>query len=236
VSASIELVRLRKTFGDTIAINDLSLTVAAGEFFTLLGSSGSGKTTTLMMIAGFIAPDSGEIKIGGRSIVNLPPERRDVGVVFQSYALFPNMTVAQNVAFPLRMRNVERAARAHKVQKMLDLVNLRHHANRNISGLSGGEQQRVALARALVFEPPLLLMDEPLGALDRKLREQLQVEIKRIQSKLGRDGHLRYPRPGRSAGVVGSNRGDGRRRDPAGGPDRRNVRASAEPLCGAVSR
>ena len=185
MSASVELVHLRKTFGDTIAINDLSLTIAAGEFFTLLGSSGSGKTTTLMTIAGFIAPDGGEIRIGGRSIVDLPPERRDVGVVFQSYALFPNMTVAQNVAFPLRMRNVDRATRARKVQKMLDLVNLGHYADRYIDGLSGGEQQRVALARALVFEPPLLLMDEPLGALDRKLREQLQGEIKRIQSKLG---------------------------------------------------
>src|SRR5438552_10802337 len=134
-----------------IAINDLSLTVAAGEFFTLLGSSGSGKTTTLMMIAGFVDPDGGEIRIGGRSIVNLPPERRDIGVVFQSYALFPNMTVAQNVAFPLRMRNIDRDSRVRKVQKMLDLVNLGHYANRSISGLSGGEQQRVALARALVF-------------------------------------------------------------------------------------
>jgi spermidine/putrescine ABC transporter ATP-binding subunit len=185
VSASIELVHLRKAFGATIAIKDLSLTVAAGEFFTLLGSSGSGKTTTLMMIAGFVAPDGGEIRIGGRSIMNLPPERRDVGVVFQSYALFPNMSVAQNVAFPLRMRNVGRATRAQKVEKMLDLVNLGQLADRQIRGLSGGEQQRVALARALVFEPPLLLMDEPLGALDRKLREQLQGEIKRIQSKLG---------------------------------------------------
>jgi spermidine/putrescine ABC transporter ATP-binding subunit len=185
VSASVELVHLRKTFGDAVAIDDLSLTVAAGEFFTLLGSSGSGKTTTLMMIAGFATPDSGEIRIGGRSIVNLPPERRDVGVVFQSYALFPNMTVAQNVAFPLRMRNIDRATRAGKVRSMLDLVNLADHADRPIAGLSGGEQQRVALARALVFEPPLLLMDEPLGALDRKLREQLQIEVKRIQSKLG---------------------------------------------------
>ena len=185
MSASIELVHLRKTFGETVAINDLSLTVAGGEFFTLLGSSGSGKTTTLMMIAGFLAPDRGEIRIGGRSIVNLPPERRDVGVVFQSYALFPNMTVAQNVAFPLRMRHVDRETRSRKVQKMLDLVNLGPLADRQIAGLSGGEQQRVALARALVFEPPLLLMDEPLGALDRKLREQLQIEIKRIQSKLG---------------------------------------------------
>jgi spermidine/putrescine ABC transporter ATP-binding subunit len=185
VSASVELVHLRKIYGETVAINDLSLTVAAGEFFTLLGSSGSGKTTTLMMIAGFVEPDAGEILIGGRSIVNLPPERRDVGVVFQSYALFPNMTVVENVAFPLRMRNVDRATRLRKAEQMLELVNLSQHAGRQIGGLSGGEQQRVALARALVFEPPLLLMDEPLGALDRKLREQLQVEIKRIQSKLG---------------------------------------------------
>jgi putative spermidine/putrescine transport system ATP-binding protein len=183
--ASVELRDLRKSFGSTVAVKELSLTVAAGEFFTLLGSSGSGKTTALMMVAGFLVPDRGEIRIGGRSVVNLPPEKRDIGVVFQSYALFPNMTVAQNVAFPLRMRRVDTAKRARKVAEMLDLVNLGPLADRHIAGLSGGEQQRVALARALVFEPPVLLMDEPLGALDRKLREQLQTLIKRIQSRLG---------------------------------------------------
>ncbi len=185
MSASIELVGIRKSFGGTTVIPDLALTVAAGEFFTLLGSSGSGKTTTLMMIAGFAEPNAGDIRIGGKSVLALPPERRNLGVVFQSYALFPTMTVAQNVGFPLRMRRVDRSVAARKVADTLHLVDLSDFGTRRISQLSGGQQQRVALARALVFEPPVLLMDEPLGALDRKLREQLQGEIKRIQQALG---------------------------------------------------
>lgn len=185
MSATIELVNLRRSYGNQVVVRDLTLTVAAGEFLTLLGSSGSGKTTTLMMIAGFVEPDAGEIRIGGRSILGLPPERRDLGVVFQSYALFPHMSVAQNVSFPLRMRRMGRADIDRKVKEALRLVDLADFGERKIGQLSGGQQQRVALARALVFEPPVLLMDEPLGALDRKLREQLQGEIKRIQQTLG---------------------------------------------------
>ena len=166
-------------------MQSVDLTVAAGEFLTLLGPSGSGKTTTLMMLAGFVDPSAGDIWIGGQDIVALPPERRDIGMVFQNYALFPHMTVFDNVAFPLRMRGVDRQVQREGVQEALDLVQLGQMGERKIQQLSGGQQQRVALARALVFRPPLLLMDEPLGALDRKLRDQMQFEIKRIQQTLG---------------------------------------------------
>jgi putative spermidine/putrescine transport system ATP-binding protein len=185
MGAAIELVGLAKSYGGSYAVRETSISIEAGEFFTLLGSSGSGKTTTLMMIAGFVPPDSGDILINGRSVRNLPPERRNLGVVFQSYALFPNMSVAQNISFPLRMRRLARADINRRVSAALEMVDLLPLADRRIGQLSGGQQQRVALARALVFEPPVLLMDEPLGALDRKLREQLQGEIKRLQKALG---------------------------------------------------
>jgi len=185
MSRSVELVKLSKSYGDAPVVRALSLNVGASEFFTLLGSSGSGKTTTLMMIAGFVEADAGEILIGGAPIVGLPPERRNLGVVFQSYALFPNMSVAENVAFPLRMRKVDRSTRERRAIDILGRVGLKGMETRRVSQLSGGQQQRVALARALVFEPSVLLMDEPLGALDRKLREHLQGEIKAIQQAFG---------------------------------------------------
>ncbi|HWK97400.1 MAG TPA: ABC transporter ATP-binding protein [Pseudolabrys sp.] len=183
--ASITIERLCKRYGSFVAVDDVSLDVAAGEFVTLLGLSGSGKTTTLMAVAGFVEPDSGSIAVSGRSIVDLPPEKRDLGVVFQNYALFPHMDVFENVAFPLRMRRKPNAEIDKAVRRLLDVVGLGTFADRKIAALSGGQQQRVALARALVFEPPALLMDEPLGALDRTLRDQLQTEIKRIQRELG---------------------------------------------------
>jgi putative spermidine/putrescine transport system ATP-binding protein len=183
--AEVRLRGLTRYYGDVVAAQDLNLTIDAGEFVTLLGPSGSGKTTTLMMLAGFVEPSAGDILVDGRSVVDLPPHRRDIGVVFQNYALFPHMSVFENVAFPLRMRHVGRAAARQRVQEALDMVQLGDLGYRRINQLSGGQQQRVALARALVFQPPLLLMDEPLGALDRKLREQMQIEIKRIQHALG---------------------------------------------------
>jgi spermidine/putrescine ABC transporter ATP-binding subunit len=183
--AEVRLTGLSRFYGEVAAVQSVDLTVAAGEFLTLLGPSGSGKTTTLMMLAGFVDPSAGDIWIGGQDIVALPPERRDIGMVFQNYALFPHMTVFDNVAFPLRMRRVDRQAQRARVQEALDLVQLGQMGGRKIQQLSGGQQQRVALARALVFRPPLLLMDEPLGALDRKLRDQMQLEIKRIQQTLG---------------------------------------------------
>ncbi len=183
--AAVEIVDLRKAYGSVIALDTLTLTVEQGEFVTLLGPSGSGKTTTLMMIAGFEEPTAGRIVVGGESMVARPPYRRNIGVVFQSYALFPHMTVADNVAYPLRMRRIGGKELAARVARALELVQLDGYGARHPGQLSGGQQQRVALARALVFEPPLLLMDEPLGALDKKLREDLQLEIKRVHQEVG---------------------------------------------------
>jgi spermidine/putrescine ABC transporter ATP-binding subunit len=183
--AAVALRGLTKRYGEVTAARDVTLDVRAGEFLTLLGPSGSGKTTTLMMVAGFVLPDDGEVEIDGRPVTWLDPNLRGLGMVFQSYLLFPHMTVAGNVAFPLQVRRTERARIQARVAAVLDLVQLRGFEDRYPRQLSGGQQQRVALARALVYEPPVLLMDEPLGALDRKLREQMQLEIKRIQGRLG---------------------------------------------------
>jgi putative spermidine/putrescine transport system ATP-binding protein len=183
--AALDLKRLVKRYGDTAAVDDVSLNIPPGEFVTLLGPSGSGKTTTLNMIAGFVDVDGGEIMLDGHPIVDLPSHKRDIGVVFQHYALFPHMTAAENVAFPLKRRKVAKDERERRVRQALELVRLGDFADRYPRQLSGGQQQRVALARALVFEPRVLLMDEPLGALDKKLREWLQLEFKRIHSELG---------------------------------------------------
>jgi mannopine transport system ATP-binding protein len=183
--AAITIHRVTKAYGSVTAVSDVSLDVRAGEFLSVLGRSGSGKTTLLMMIAGFEAPGAGTIHLGDRNITYIAPNRREIGMVFQRYALFPHMTVAQNISFPLRMRKTPKAEIARRIEAALDLVQLQGFAGRMPHQLSGGEQQRVAVARAIVFEPPVLLMDEPLGALDKKLREQMQIEIKRIQRRLG---------------------------------------------------
>ena len=167
------------------AVDDLNLHIEAGEFLTLLGPSGSGKTTSLMLLAGFEAPTAGAIRLDGKSIESLPPHQRNMGVVFQSYSLFPHMTVAENVAFPLSVRKVDKAAIAQRVTAALAKVQLENFTHRKPNQLSGGQQQRVALARALVFEPRLVLMDEPLSALDKKLREEMQLEIRRLHRELG---------------------------------------------------
>lgn len=171
--------------GKTTVVDALDLDITNGEFLTLLGPSGSGKTTTLMMLAGFEWPDIGSISFEGRDITSLPPYRRDMGVVFQSYALFPHMTVAENVAFPLNVRKLESGERDRRVAEALSLVHLSSFSDRYPAQLSGGQQQRVALARALVYRPRVVLMDEPLGALDKALREQMQSEIKNIHRQLG---------------------------------------------------
>ena len=184
---AVELRGLTKTFSAALppAVAGVDLQIRAGEFVTLLGPSGSGKTTTLNMIAGFEHPTSGQVCIGGTDVSSLPPHKRGLGMVFQQYALFPHMTVAQNVAFPLRRRKVRKKEAAKRVADVLELVGLRGFGERLPTQLSGGQQQRVALARAVVFNPPVLLMDEPLGALDKKLREQLQSEIARMHRELG---------------------------------------------------
>ena len=181
----IELLGIVKRYEGLVAVDDLTLTIAAGEFVSFLGPSGSGKTTTLLLVAGFLTPNQGVILLAGDDITRLPPYRRNIGMVYQNYALFPHMTVAKNIAFPLRMRGVARPQIARLVDRALTLVRLEGMHERMPNQLSGGQQQRVALARALVFEPPLLLMDEPLGALDKKLRDELQIEIKRITRAIG---------------------------------------------------
>jgi putative spermidine/putrescine transport system ATP-binding protein len=178
--------RVQKTYdGENLVVKDLNLGIGKGEFLTMLGPSGSGKTTCLMMLAGFETATHGEIKLGGRPINNIPPHKRGIGMVFQNYALFPHMTVGENLAFPLEVRDIPKPDIERKVKRALDMVQMGDFANRRPAQLSGGQQQRIALARALVFEPELVLMDEPLGALDKQLREHMQFEIKHIHEQLG---------------------------------------------------
>ncbi|MBK0420135.1 ABC transporter ATP-binding protein [Leucobacter sp. CSA1] len=185
-AGGVELVRVSKTFpSGAVGIADVSLSIEPGEFVTFLGPSGSGKTTTLNAIAGFVAPTSGAVIIDGRDVTRLAPNRRDLGMVFQNYALFPHMTVSENVAFGLHKRGFDRATVRSKVAEALEMVRLGEYGTRRPKELSGGQQQRVALARALVYRPPILLMDEPLGALDKQLRDQMQVEIARLHRDLG---------------------------------------------------
>ena len=183
--SSVRLADVWRRYGAVTAVGGVSLEVAAGEFVSLLGPSGSGKTTLLMMLAGFEEPDSGTLHIGDRDVTHVAPNKRDIAMVFQRYALFPHMTVAENIAFPLRMRGTARAEKEARVRRALEMVKLDGYALRKPSELSGGQQQRVALARAIVFEPPVILMDEPLGALDKKLRQHMQIEIKQLQQRLG---------------------------------------------------
>jgi putative spermidine/putrescine transport system ATP-binding protein len=184
--AAVDLEGLVKTFaGGTRAVDGVDLAIPSGEFFSLLGPSGCGKTTTLRMLAGFEAPDAGRIRVGGRDVTALPPERRDMGMVFQSYALFPHRTVAENVAFGLRMRGLPKSEIIPRVRQALEIVRLQGMEDRKPAQLSGGQQQRVALARAIVINPAVLLCDEPLGALDKKLRQAMQFELKALHRRLG---------------------------------------------------
>ena len=181
----VSISKVRRDYGSVVAVDDVSLDVEAGEFVSLLGPSGSGKTTLLMMLAGFEQPQSGRIVIGGGDVTRVPPNKRNIAMVFQKYALFPHMSVEENIAFPLAMRNVDKHERADKVRKALEMVKLGGYGRRKPAELSGGQQQRVALARAIVFDPPVILMDEPLGALDKKLRQHMQIELKQLQRRLG---------------------------------------------------
>lgn len=184
--AFVEFERVQKSYdGETLVVEDLNLSIRKGEFLTMLGPSGSGKTTCLMMLAGFETATHGEIKLDGRSINNIPPHKRGIGMVFQNYALFPHMSVNENLAFPLQVRGLSKSETESKVNRALDMVRMSAFGNRRPAQLSGGQQQRIAVARALVFDPELVLMDEPLGALDKQLREQMQYEIKHIHENLG---------------------------------------------------
>jgi putative spermidine/putrescine transport system ATP-binding protein len=185
MTAAIELREARRAFGSVVALDRVSLEIAPGEFFALLGPSGSGKTTCLRLIAGFDQPDSGQVLLEGRDVTDVPPFDRDVNTVFQDYALFPHMSVAENVAYGLRVRGVAAPERRRRALEMLELVRLGDFAERRPNQLSGGQKQRVALARALINRPRVLLLDEPLGALDLKLREEMQAELKGLQQRLG---------------------------------------------------
>jgi putative spermidine/putrescine transport system ATP-binding protein len=182
---AIHVAGLRKRYGDVVALADVDLVVRAGEFFTLLGPSGSGKTTLLRLIAGFERPDGGQIELGGSDVTQVPPYARNVNTVFQDYALFPHMTVGQNIEYGLRVRHVPKAERREKVRRALEMVRLPGLGSRKPAQLSGGQRQRVALARAIVNEPEVLLLDEPLGALDLKLRQEMQLELQRVQRQVG---------------------------------------------------
>src|SRR5712691_5155532 len=183
--AALKLQGVRKNYGQVVAVAGIDLVVSEGEFFTLLGPSGSGKTTLLRLIAGFERPDAGRIELGGRDVTSVPPYLRDTNTVFQDYALFPHMSVAENIAYGLRVKHVSRHEREKRVQRALDMVRLTRLGGRRPNQLSGGQRQRVALARAVVNEPEVLLLDEPLGALDLKLRQEMQIELKQIQKEVG---------------------------------------------------
>lgn len=181
----VSIEAISRNYGNFSAVDRISLDIAAGEFVSLLGPSGSGKTTLLMLLAGFDDPSSGRIVVGDQDLTRVPANKRNIGMVFQKYALFPHMSVADNIAFPLRMRGVAKPEREERIRHALDMVRLQGYEARMPGQLSGGQQQRVALARAIVFNPPVILMDEPLGALDKKLRQHLQLEIKQLQERLG---------------------------------------------------
>ncbi|WP_461306680.1 ABC transporter ATP-binding protein [Albidovulum sp.] len=185
-TAFVEFDHVQKSYdGENLVVKDLNLSIAKGEFLTMLGPSGSGKTTCLMMLAGFETATHGDIRLAGKPINNIPPHKRGIGMVFQNYALFPHMTVAENLSFPLEVRGIGKSEREQKVKRALDMVQMGDFGGRRPAQLSGGQQQRIALARALVFEPELVLMDEPLGALDKQLREHMQFEITRLAHDLG---------------------------------------------------
>jgi putative spermidine/putrescine transport system ATP-binding protein len=184
-AADVVLSGIRKTYGDVVAVDSIDLEIARGEFFTMLGPSGSGKTTTLRVIAGFERPDAGSVQLGGVDVTNRPPYERDVNTVFQDYALFPHMTVGENVEYGLKVKGVRRSERATRIAQALETVQLEGYDARKPGQLSGGQRQRVALARAIVNHPRVLLLDEPLGALDLKLRQGMQIELKRIQQEVG---------------------------------------------------
>ena len=235
-TAAVRLRGLRRSFGDVVAVDGIDLDVVDGEFLTLLGPSGSGKTTVLRMIAGFERPDGGTIELAGADVTDLPPYARDVNTVFQDYALFPHMSVQKNVEYGLKVKKVPSADRVRRANEALESVRLAGYGDRAPSQLSGGQRQRVALARALVNRPRVLLLDEPLGALDLKLRERMQVELKEIQRDVGITFVFVTTRPGRGADDVRSDSGLQRGPYRAAGVSRRGLRAPRHGLRRRIRR
>ncbi len=231
----ITLRGVAKAYGTTLALDHVDLDVRSGEFLTLLGPSGSGKTTLLMVLAGFIRPDQGSLRFGDQEVIRLAPHKRDVGMVFQNYALFPHLDVAANIAFPLKLRGVPEPETARRVAAALEMVKLGGFGTRRVDELSGGQRQRVALARAIVFEPRIVLMDEPLSALDKQLRELMQIELRAAARQARHDDDLRHARPARGADDVRPHRGDRRRPRAADRHAARDLRAAGEPLRRASS-
>ena len=225
----IELEHVTKRFGDFVAVKDMHLMIRKGEFFSLLGPSGCGKTTTLRMVAGFEQPTEGEIYLSNTPVAGVPPYNRNVNTVFQNYALFPHLSVWENVAFGLKRKGVEKNETTQRVGEALEMVEMLPMKERKPSQLSGGQQQRVALARALVNRPTVLLLDEPLGALDAKLRKAMQLELKKLQKRRRHHLHLRDPRPGRGAH---HERPSGRDEPGSGGTGRQACRHLREPRVG----
>ena len=234
--AHVELQELHRSFGPVTALQGIDLALDTGEFVSLLGPSGCGKTTALRLVAGFDQPDSGRIVVDGKDITRTPPNKRDMGMVFQAYSLFPNMTAEQNVEYGLRIRRKAKGERRKRVAELLELVGLAQAAKRYPHQLSGGMQQRVALARSLAIEPKVLLLDEPLSALDAKVRVQLREEIRRIQLELGHHDPLRDARPGGGALDLGPRRGDVEREDRADRLACRDVRQSGHAVRRRVHR
>ena len=233
--AAVRIVGLHKRFGDVVALGETDLTVRQGEFFTLLGPSGSGKTTLLRLIAGFEQPDGGTIELGGTDVTRIPPYARDVNTVFQDYALFPHMTVAENIEYGLKVRHVPKAERRAKAARALEMVQLAGFGARKPAQLSGGQRQRVALARAIVNEPQVLLLDEPLGALDLKLRQQHAARAAAHPAGGRHHVHLRDARPGRGAHHERPDRGAQSRQDRADRQPGRGVRAARQPRSSPTS-
>ena len=226
-AGSVEIVDVTKRFGSTVAVDNVSIEVLPGEFLSLLGPSGCGKTTTLRLLAGFEQPDEGFIRISGDYVQGVPPYRRDVNTVFQHYALFPHMTVAENVAYGLRQKRTSKAEVSRRVGEALEMVKMTKLAKRKPRQMSGGQQQRVALARALVNKPSVLLLDEPLGALDRKLRQEMQIELKLLQNQLGITFVFVTHDQEEALVDVRSHRGHARRAGGAAGRAERDLRAPA---------